>query len=53
MAEFQTNKNDITKSRLVDSGNRAEDLTLGQGEVLAKAERFSFTATKVTYTASR
>ena len=49
MAEFQTNKNDITKSRLVESGNRAEDFTLGEGEVLAKVERFSFTANNVTY----
>jgi hypothetical protein len=49
MAEFQTNKNDITKSRLVESGNRAADFTLGEGEVLAKVERFSFTANNVTY----
>ena len=49
MAEFQTNKNDITKSRLVNVGNRAEEFTLGAGEVLAKIERFSFTANNVTY----
>ncbi|HCL47934.1 MAG TPA: DUF2855 domain-containing protein, partial [Rhodobiaceae bacterium] len=34
---------------LVDVGNRAEDFTLGAGEVLAKIERFSFTANNVTY----
>lgn len=49
MAEFQTHKNDITKNRLVDVGNRAEDFTLGAGEVLVKIERFSFTANNVTY----
>lgn len=49
MAEFQTHKNDITKTRLVDVSNSAEDFTLGAGEVLAKIERFSFTANNVTY----
>jgi len=49
MAEFQTHKNDITKTRLVNTGNRADDFALGEGEVLAKIERFSFTANNVTY----
>lgn len=49
MAEFQTDKNDITKTRLVDAGNSVEDFTLADGEVLAKIERFSFTANNVTY----
>lgn len=49
MAEFQTDKNDITKARLVDTGNTADDFVLADGEVLAKIERFSFTANNVTY----
>ena len=49
MAEFQTHKNDITKTRLVDVGNHADDFTLADGEILVKVERFSFTANNVTY----
>ena len=49
MAEFQTHKNDITKTRLVDVGNQADDFTLANGEILVKVERFSFTANNVTY----
>ena len=49
MAEFQTHKNDITKSRLVSVGNAADEFDLADGEVLAKIERFSFTANNVTY----
>ncbi len=49
MAELQTHKNDITKTRLVEAGNSIDDFTLADGEVLAKIERFSFTANNVTY----
>lgn len=49
MAEFQTNKNDITQNRLVDARNSIEDFDLADGEVLLKIERFSFTANNVTY----
>ena len=49
MAEFQTHKNDITKTRLVDIGNQADDFTLADDEILVKVERFSFTANNVTY----
>jgi hypothetical protein len=49
MAEFQTHKSDITKTRLVACGNSPADFTLGDGEVLVKVERFSFTANNVTY----
>ena len=31
MAEFQTHKNDITKTRLVDVGNQPDDFTLADG----------------------
>jgi hypothetical protein len=49
MTQFQTYKKDITKNRLVDIGNDIADFTLGEGEVLTKIERFSFTANNVTY----
>ena len=51
MAEFQTHKNDITRTRLVDCGNDIDDFTLADGEILLKVERFSFTANNVTYAA--
>ena len=49
MAEFQTDKNDITKTRLVDAGNTPDDFNLADGEVLVRIERFAFTANNVTY----
>lgn len=49
MAEFQTDKNDITKSRLVDVNNTEDAFTLSDGEILVKIERFAFTANNVTY----
>jgi hypothetical protein len=49
MAEFQTHKNDITKTRLVSAGDKIEDFTLSDGEVLVSVERFAFTANNVTY----
>lgn len=49
MAEFQTNKNDITQTRVVEAGNKPEDFTLGDGDILVKIDRFAFTANNVTY----
>ena len=49
MAEFQTDKNDITKTRLLDVNNSAGDFDLGDGEILVQIERFAFTANNVTY----
>ncbi len=49
MAEFQTHKNDITKTRLVSAGDKLEDFTLSDGEILVAIERFAFTANNVTY----
>jgi hypothetical protein len=49
MAEFQTHKTDITKTRLVSAGDSLEDFTLNDGEILVAIERFAFTANNVTY----
>ena len=47
MQEFQTNKEDITQSRLV----QAPISTVGNGEVLVEVDRFAFTANNITYAA--
>jgi hypothetical protein len=49
MAEFQTDKTDITKTRLVSAGESVADFTLADGEILVAIERFAFTANNVTY----
>lgn len=49
MAEFQTHKNDITKTRLVPTGGSVDDFTLSDGEILVAIRRFAFTANNVTY----
>lgn len=45
MAEFQTNKADLTQSRIVE----APKATISDGEVLVKVDRFAFTANNITY----
>ena len=47
MQEFQTNKEDITQSRLI----QAPINTVSDGEVLVKVDRFAFTANNITYAA--
>ena len=47
MQEFQTNKANITQTRIVD----APALTIGENEVLVKVDRFAFTANNITYAA--
>ena len=47
MQEFQTNKEDITQSRLI----QAPISTVGNSEVLVKVDRFAFTANNITYAA--
>ncbi|OXL24795.1 DUF2855 family protein [Psychrobacter sp. DAB_AL32B] len=47
MQEFQTNKEDITQSRLI----QAPINTVNDGEVLVKVDRFAFTANNITYAA--
>ena len=45
MQEFQTNKNDLTQSRIIDTPK----IAIGDGEVLVKIDRFAFTANNITY----
>lgn len=45
MHEFQTNKADLTKGRIVES----PATELGDGEVRVKVDRFAFTANNITY----
>ena len=47
MQEFQTNKEDITQSRLI----QAPINTVGDREVLVEVDRFAFTANNITYAA--
>lgn len=47
MSEFQTSKTDFSVSRIVESDRP----TIGNGEVLAKIERFAFTSNNITYAA--
>lgn len=47
MQEFQTNKEDITQSRLI----QAPINTVNDSEVLVKVDRFAFTANNITYAA--
>jgi len=45
MNEFQTNKTDLTKGRIVESPKNA----ITDGQVLLKVDRFAFTANNITY----
>lgn len=45
MQEFQTNKQDLSVSRIVD----APEFTIGDGEARLKIDRFAFTANNITY----
>ena len=49
MSQFQTDKNDITKTRLVMAADTPEDFALQDGDILVALERFAFTANNVTY----
>lgn len=49
MAEFQIRKDDLTKTRIVDTGNSPADFDLAGDEILVKVDRFAFTANNVTY----
>ena len=52
MSEFQTYKNDLTKSRVVETDIEKALSTLAQGDILVNIERFAFTANNVTYGAA-
>ena len=48
MSEFQTYKNDLTKSRLVQTDKAQALADLKDGDILVSIERFAFTANNVT-----
>ena len=52
MSEFQTYKNDLTKSRVVETDIGQALANLAQGDILVHIERFAFTANNVTYGAA-
>ncbi|MBT5797367.1 MAG: DUF2855 family protein, partial [Porticoccaceae bacterium] len=52
MSEFQTYKNDLTKSRLVQTDKAQALADLKDGDILVSIERFAFTANNVTYGAA-
>lgn len=47
MQEFQTNKSDLTQSRIVNS----KQVALREGQVKVRIDRFAFTANNITYAA--
>ena len=47
MIQFQTLKNDLTKTRIYRGHDSVEDLV--EGEIVVKVERFAFTANNITY----
>lgn len=52
MSEFQTYKNDLTKSRLVQTDKAKALADLKDSHILVSIERFAFTANNVTYGAA-
>ena len=52
MSEFQTYKNDLTKSRVVETDIGQALANLAKGDILVHIERFAFTANNVTYGAA-
>ena len=52
MSEFQTYKQDLTKSRLVETDQAQALADLKAGDILVQIERFAFTANNVTYGAA-
>ena len=49
MAEFQIRRDDLTKTRIVNSGDSPEEFDLAAGEILVKVDSFAFTANNITY----
>lgn len=52
MSEFQTNRNDLTKTRIIQTDINHARENLNQGQVLVQVDRFAFTANNVTYGAA-
>jgi len=52
MSEFQTNRNDLTKTRVIKTDINHARENLNQGQILVQVERFAFTANNITYGAA-
>jgi len=52
MSEFQTNRNDLTKTRIIKTDINHARENLNQGQILVLVDRFAFTANNVTYGAT-
>ena len=52
MSEFQTNRNDLTKTRIIKTDINHARKNLNQGQILVQVDRFAFTANNVTYGAA-
>ena len=52
MSEFQTNRNDLTKTRIIKTDINHARENLNQGQILVQVDRFAFTANNVTYGAA-
>ena len=52
MSEFQTNRNDLTKTRIIKTDINHARENLNQDQILVQVDRFAFTANNVTYGAA-
>ena len=52
MAEFQVLRNHFSKHRLITSPATEDMPSPGEGEIVVRIERFSFTANNITYAAA-
>lgn len=49
MSELQVRRHELTTTRLVDAPDTGDDMPLEHNEILAKIDRFAFTANNITY----
>ena len=52
MSEFQTNRNDLTKTRIIKTDINHARENLNQGQILVQVDRYAFTANNDTYGAA-
>ena len=49
MSELQVRRDELTKTRIVDSSNSGDGTPLADGQILVKIDQFAFTANNITY----
>lgn len=49
MLEFQVNKQDFTRTRVVENNTLTEQSSLNKGEIIVKIDNFALTANNITY----